>query len=97
MKLSCYYQVIKNDFTKYHFIEPYYYIENDTLYGMGKLISFREQQLDIKIALSDIESIQSEYFNLANTILLVLGISVISFTVAGAIATANADYDIKFK
>ena len=68
----------KTDFTKYHFMKPDYYIENDTLYGMGKVIIDRIQ-LDRKIALSDIESIEVKSVNWAATILLVLGIGTISF------------------
>jgi len=51
----------KNDSTRYHFMKNDYYIENDTLYGKGKLSpSDREQPFEGKIALSEIESIQVE-------------------------------------
>jgi hypothetical protein len=60
----------KTDFTKYHFMKPDYHIENDTLYGKGKLILDREELLNKKIALSNIESIVDESINLQNTVVL---------------------------
>ncbi len=62
----------KNDFTKYHFMKNDYYIENDTLYGKGKLILDEEELLDRNIALSHIESIQFEYVDGIATTFLVL-------------------------
>ncbi len=65
----------KYDSTKYHFMKSDYYIENDTLFGKGELLSgAREELLDKKIALSDIVSIEVENFNFANTFWLGLGI-----------------------
>lgn len=85
----------KTDFTKYHFMKLYYYIENDTLYGMGKVIIDRIQ-LDRKIALSDIESIEVKSVNWAATILLVLGIGTISFvTFAVIFIIINPDRFVK--
>ena len=76
----------KYDSTKYHFMKDNYFIENDTLYGKGKLLLGGEELLNRKIALSNIESIQFEYFNGATTALLVLGIVAVPFIVAGMIA-----------
>jgi hypothetical protein len=60
----------KTDFTKYHLMKTDYHIENDTLYGKGKLILDREELLNKKIALSNIESIVDESINLQNTVVL---------------------------
>ena len=65
------------DSQEYHFSDSHFYIENDTLYLID-----RHQQLDRKIALSEIESIEFEHFNWLTTSLLVLGIGAISFVVA---------------
>ncbi len=68
----------KTDDTKYHFMKTDYYIENDTLYGKGKLLlGDREQQLDRKIALADIESFQVDQINIITTAGLVIGILII--------------------
>ena len=74
----------KNDFTIYQFMKNDYYIENDTLYGKGKLILDDEELIDRSIALSDIESIQYEYLNVLTTSASVLGLvlSVIVIIVA---------------
>ena len=69
----------KNDRTIYQFMKNDYYIENDTLYGKGKLILNEEELLDRNIALSHIESIEVENFNLAHTITMGLGIFAIAF------------------
>jgi len=56
----------KYDNTRYHFMKNDYYTVNDTLFGKGKIIIDKEQQLDRekqlgrKIALSEIESIKIE-------------------------------------
>jgi len=64
----------KYDSTRYYFMKDDFYIENDTLFGKGKLLSGeREELLDKKIALSDIVSIEVDKFNLTNTIFLGLG------------------------
>ena len=62
-----------NGFQEYHFSD--FYIENDTLYGKGKLLlSDGEQLLNRKIALSDIESIELESVSAGKTVAFVLGI-----------------------
>jgi len=61
----------KYDSTKYHFMKDNYYIENDTLYGRGKLLLGGEELLNRKIALSNIESMEVEYFNWITTSLLI--------------------------
>jgi len=61
----------KYDSTSYYFVKPNYYIENDTLYGKGKLIlNHKAEQLNRKIPLSDIESIEFESINSSDTLLL---------------------------
>ena len=53
----------KYDSTRYHFMKDDFYIENDTLFGKGKFLSGeREELLDKKIAISDIESIEVDKF-----------------------------------
>jgi hypothetical protein len=64
----------KTDFTIYQLMKNDYYIENDTLYGDGKLILDEEELISRNIALSDIESIKVENFNLAYSITFGLGI-----------------------
>jgi hypothetical protein len=55
-----------------------YYIENDTLYGKGKLlIGDREQLLDRKIALSDIVYFELDELDGMKTALLVVGILIV--------------------
>ena len=78
--------------TRYHFMKDDYYIENDTLFGKGKLLSGdREEVLDREttlshiIALSDIVSIEVENFNLENTIYLSLGILGVAAAIGAAI------------
>jgi len=64
----------KNDDNKYHFIKTDYYIENDTLYGKGKLLVDREELINKEIALSDIAVIEAEKINWTYTTCLGLGI-----------------------
>ena len=79
----------KDDATRYHFMNNDYYIENDTLYGKGKLLSDdSEQQLDRKIALSNIESIEVESLDWGNTLLFAGGITVGILAVAYLILLA---------
>ena len=81
-------RVITKDTQEYHFSD--FYIENDTLYGKGKLLSDDwEQQLDRSIALSNIESIEVDSFNWLTTSLLVLGIVAIGVIVGVVIAFSN--------
>jgi hypothetical protein len=69
--------VISSDSTRYHFMKNDYYIEKDTLYGKGKLLlAAREELVTRKIALSDIELIEAESFDLGDTCLLSGGIFV---------------------
>ena len=76
----------KNDNTKNQFMKNDYFIENDTLYGKGKLILEGEQQFDRKIALSEIESINVESLNEVNTSLSIVGLIavIVIFVVAAA-------------
>ena len=65
-------QVTTKDSTVYHFVKPDFYVENDTLYGMKKFIlNDNEQTLVRKIALSEIEYIQTEMGAWINTLVLV--------------------------
>jgi len=88
--------ITKTDFTYYQFIKPNYYIENDTLYGKGKsILNYKKKQFEGKIALSNIESIEVENFNMGNTIILVLGIVAISLVVLVAIVAAGGNFGYK--
>jgi hypothetical protein len=54
-------RVTIRDSTVYHFVKPDYYFENDTLYGKKRyVLNDNEHWLVRKIALSDIEYIQTE-------------------------------------
>ena len=85
----------KYDNTRYHFMKNHYYMINDTLFGNGKIIIDREQQLDRekqldrKIALSDIESIQFEDVDGVKTTVLVIGIVAIILILAAATFAPN--------
>jgi len=82
----------KYDNTRYHFMKNDYYILNDTLFGKGKIIIDREEQLDRekqldrKIALSEIESVMVEGLNEGYTALYVGGIIVLIVIAAVLIA-----------
>jgi hypothetical protein len=72
----------KYDSTKFHFMKNDYYIEKDTLYGKGKLLlGDREQQLDRKIALADIETFQVDQINVITT----AGLVIVSLVAIGVI------------
>ena len=48
---------------EYHFADPNFYIENDTLYGTGKLLRSTEAiTFEERISISEIDSIQLYYF-----------------------------------
>jgi len=79
----------KNNFTIYQFMKNDYYIENDTLFGKGKLILHEEKLIDKNIALSDIESIQYEYLNVLTTSALVLGAIVIILLIVAVEAMSH--------
>lgn len=80
----------KYDESKYHFMKTDFYIENDTLYGKGKLlVGAREEFVGRTIALSNIESIEVETFNLGNTILLSTGILLGVLIIASIIIVDN--------
>jgi hypothetical protein len=65
-------QVTTKDSAVYHFVKPDFYVENDTLYGMKKFIlNDNERWLVRKIALSDIEYIQTEMGAWKYTLVLV--------------------------
>jgi len=74
----------KNDDKRYYFLKTDYYIENDTLYGKGKMLVDTEELINKIIALSDIESIQYEYLNVLTTTALVLVLTPIIFVVGFA-------------
>ncbi|MFC2093988.1 hypothetical protein ACFLSH_00025 [Bacteroidota bacterium] len=83
----------KTNSSKYSFMKNDYYIENDTLYGKGKLIIEKDQQFNRNIALSNIESMEVESINWLTTSLLVLGIGVLAITAFYAIALQGMDID----
>jgi hypothetical protein len=81
--------VLTKDGEKYHFLKDNFYIENDILYGKGKLLlGDREELIDKKIALSDIVLIEVENFDLGDTCLLsggiLLGVGLIFFIIFAA-------------
>jgi len=85
----------KYDSTEYHFMKNDYYIENDTLYGEGEMISDdNEQPFEGKIALSEIESIEVDKFNLTNTIFLSVGIAGIVSLIYVAILFASGEISL---
>ena len=62
--------VTTNNAIKYRFMKPDYYIESDTIYAKGKMAIY-----GIKIAHSDILSIQFENTNLGSSLLLGFGVT----------------------
>ncbi len=68
------------DNQEYHFSESNFKVLNDTLYGKGILL-INEEGLPFegKIALSEIESIQFEGYDLDATLLLLAGITIVVF------------------
>jgi hypothetical protein len=73
----------KIDSSRYRFMKNDYHIENDTLYGKGKLLLGDVERLQVrKIAISNIESIEVESINWITTPLLVLGIVIVSLILA---------------
>ena len=64
----------KNDNKRYHFMKTDYYIQNDTLYGKGKLLVDREELINKNIALLDIAVIETEKINWGTTSCLGIGI-----------------------
>ena len=80
----------KIDSTKYRFMKNDYHIENDTLYGEGKLLLDDVEKLQVrKIALSNIAFIEADSINWLNTGLLSLGIAVVAFILFLVIAYAS--------
>ena len=79
------------DNKKYHFMKDDYSIENDTLYGKGKLLSGKRSVPFVKkIALSDIESFQLERFSWLYTSLLSLSIvGLIAFLIISAVCASG--------
>ena len=54
-------RVTTRDSSEYRFVKPDYYFENDTLYGKKRyILNDEERTLVRKIAISNIESIQTE-------------------------------------
>jgi len=79
-------KVTTKDYEEYQFSNSNFYIQNDTLYGKGKLLIAVEQEpIERKIALSDIVTIEVESFDLGDTCLLgggiYLGIGLLVFIV----------------
>jgi hypothetical protein len=85
--------VLKTNGTKLHFAKADYEITNDTLHGRGRLILSSENEiLNKKIALSKIESIELENFNVENTFLLSGGLLValaIGFVIVTVVVLTN--------
>jgi hypothetical protein len=75
-----------NDNKRYHLMKTDYYIENDTLYGKGKLLVNREEIINKRIALSEIAIIEAEKINWTYTTCLGLGIITPIIFIIGIIA-----------
>jgi hypothetical protein len=79
----------KFDSSRYRFMKNDYHIENDTLYGKGKLLLDDVEKLQVrKIAISNIAWIEVDSINWLTTGLLSLGIAVVLFVGVVAIALA---------
>ena len=68
------------DSLKFYFLKDDYYLEYDTLYGRGKLLSEAKGEVFKKnIALSNIELIEYQYFSSYKLIFWVIGLLVFAF------------------
>jgi hypothetical protein len=84
-------KVTTKDYKEYQFLAPNFHIENDTLYGKGKLVSADNQESVVKkIAVAEIVSIEVEKFELANTCLLSGGIFFGIAAIIGLIGVVKA-------
>ncbi len=80
----------KLDLTKYRFMKNDYHIENDTLYGKGKLLLGDVEKLQVrKIAISNIAWIEVDSINWLTTILFSLGIGVVASIIVGLVITGG--------
>ena len=65
-------RVTTKDSSEYRFVKPDYYFENDTLYGKKKYVLNDEERILIrKIAISDIEQINTEMVDWDKKLLLI--------------------------
>ena len=85
-------KVTTKNFKEYQFSN--FYIENDTLYGKGKLLSAaKQEQIIIKIALSDIDVVEFESLDIVKTCLwsggIFLGVIAVMEIVAMIIYASN--------
>ena len=74
-------RVTTKDTVEYHFFDQNYYFDSDTLYGKGTIIKMDEKLVsDVKIAVSNIESIKVNTLDSSATIVVVgiLGAAVIA-------------------
>jgi hypothetical protein len=80
----------KLDSSRYRFMKNDYHIENDTLYGKGKLLLGDVERLQVrKIAISNIAWIEVDSINWLTTSLFTLGILVGAFILFLVIAYAS--------
>ena len=81
--------ITTKDSQKYKFSNQNFYVENDTIYGKGKLLLEEgDKPVETKIALSDIVFLETESFDLGNTCLWSGGIFFGIVIIAGIIALA---------
>jgi hypothetical protein len=87
-------RVVTKDAEEYHFSQPNFYFVEDTLYGKEKLAQ-SEELVTRKIALSDIELIEAESFDLGDTCLysaaITFGVSAVIALVVIIICAADED------
>ena len=72
--------LVTADSLKYYFLKDNYYLEFDTLYGRGKLLSeVNGEEFKKNIALSNIELIEYQYFSSYKLIFWVVGFLAFAF------------------
>jgi hypothetical protein len=65
-------RVTTKDTVEYHFFDQNYYFDSDTLYGKGTIIKIDEKLTsDVRIAISNIESIKVDVLDSSATIVVV--------------------------
>jgi hypothetical protein len=81
--------ITTSDYKTYKFLPGYYVIEQDTLYGEGRIINAgKNTAFNGKIAMNEILSFEQEKIDTGSTIGLILGIAAVGFVAALLITSA---------
>ena len=78
--------------TEYYFAGSNFHFENDTLYGKASRNSDMENVDKVKIAISDIESIETKTYATANTWILGIGVGIVAVGILAYVLFINTDW-----